>query len=69
MPPNNKLMEVMLSMIESGDKVAMLTDKELSDQVIERVWGSLAWNSQEDWLLDELIRRFDIAKGINRDDV
>lgn len=69
MSENNKLMEVVLSMIESNDKVAMLTDKELSDQVIERVWGSLAWNSQEDWLLNELIRRFDTTKGINRDDV
>lgn len=55
--------------LDAREKVEALTDRELSDLVIDKIWGELiVWCSHEDFLLDELIIRFDKAKGIVRDE-
>jgi hypothetical protein len=48
------------------DKVSKLSDQELTDQVIEKIWGQLTFCSPEDALLDELLRRFETRAGIIR---
>jgi hypothetical protein len=62
------MLENALFMLDNRDKVEALTDRELSDLVIDKIWGQkVGWCSAEDWLLDEFIQRFDKAKGIVRD--
>ena len=48
------------------DKVSKLSDRELTDQVTEKIWGQLAFGSLEDVLLNELLRRFEARAGIIR---
>jgi hypothetical protein len=50
------------------DKVSKFSDQELADQVIEKIWGQLAFGSLKDALLDELLRRFETRAGILRDE-
>lgn len=57
-----------LKMLALTDRVAKLSDASLSTLVIEKVWGTLNLGSEQDALLDEMIRRFDAAKGIVRDE-
>lgn len=55
-----------LKMLALTDRVAKFSDATLSTAVIEKVWGTLNLGSEQDALLDEMIRRFDAAKGIVR---
>lgn len=50
------------------DRFEAMSDVELAEVVIEKVWGQLVLGSEEDAALDELIKRFEAAKGIKRDD-
>jgi hypothetical protein len=54
-----------LKMLALTDRVAKLSDAALSTAVIEKVWGPLNLGGEQDALLDEMIRRFDEAKGIS----
>lgn len=53
--------------VEDSAAVEKLSDRELSELVIEKVWGKLTFGSPEDWLLDQLVTRFEKAHGIERD--
>jgi len=55
-------------LLERSTRISNLSDAELSNLNINKVWGSLIFGSEEEMLLDELIRRFDKGKGIERGD-
>ncbi len=57
-----------LAFLDRTQEIENLSDAALSDLVIEKVWGQLNLGSEEDMLLNEMINRFDAAKGIERDD-
>lgn len=60
--------ERILTFLRQTEEVALLSDLALADWVIERVWGHLNLGSLEDVHLNELINRFERAKGIERED-
>lgn len=53
--------------LAARDHVEKLTDTELTLAVEKQIWAKLGFGGQEDWLLDELINRFEIRRGIMRD--
>lgn len=58
----------LIALLEGTEHVKKLSDCELSTTVIEKVWGQLVLGSEQDFLLDELISRFEEKCGIERDD-
>lgn len=54
--------------LAARDHVEALSDRELVSRVEKQIWAQLGFGSQEDWLLDELINRFELRRGIKRDD-
>jgi hypothetical protein len=68
MPTNKELVEGALLLLKSKDRVAKLTDRELSAAVLSEVWAGLGFGSKADWLLDEMIQRFEKRAGIERDE-
>jgi hypothetical protein len=58
-----------LRFLEINERSKKLSDIELVEQVVDKVWGT-AFNlgSWEEQLLDELITRFENQVGIERDD-
>jgi len=55
--------------LHARDTVEAMTDRELVANVEKEVWGKLcAFGSPADWLLDELINRFETQRGIERDE-
>jgi hypothetical protein len=57
-----------LMCLTARDNVEKMSDRELVDLVEKHIWGNLRFGSAEDWLLDELINRFETRRGIARDD-
>lgn len=67
---DDQLAENAMFLLSEREKVEALSDRELSDLVIKKIWGQkVGWCSAEDWILDEFIQRFDKAKGIVREEV
>lgn len=64
-----KMYRGVLRFMELHDRSAALSDVELVEQVVDKVWGR-AHNlgSWEEQILDELITRFEHRAGIDRDD-
>ena len=64
-----KMAVVVLRFLEINERSKKLSDIELVEQVVDKVWGR-AHNlgSWEEQLLDELITRFENQVGIERDD-
>lgn len=61
-------LEKILRLIGRQDFYKTLSDKELSSLVLEKIWGKkLVFGSDEDFLLDEYITRFEGLAGIKRD--
>lgn len=54
--------------LAARDHVDALSDRDLVAAVEKQIWAKLGFGSQEDWLLDELINRFEEQRGIKRDD-
>ena len=58
----------LLGLLNRAESVDNLTDAELSDAVLKEVWSAkLIFCSREDFLLSELLNRFDAKSGIKRD--
>jgi len=49
-------------------KIESLSDSELADLVVNRVWGRLSLGTEEEFLINELITRFELRVGIERND-
>jgi len=58
----------MMKMIQNMDEMKMLSDRELVEAVIEKVWGQMILGGEQETLLDELITRYEKRSGIKRDD-
>jgi hypothetical protein len=54
--------------LAARDHVEKLSDRDLVSAVEKQIWAKLGFGSQPDWLLDELINRFETQRGIKRDD-
>lgn len=54
------------AVFEVHEDIAKMSDQDLSDAVINEVWAKLRFCSRQDWLLDEMIARFDKRCGIVR---
>jgi hypothetical protein len=65
---NEMAVEGAMMCLAARDHVEKLTDRELVSAVEKQVWAKLGLASQEDWLLDELINRFESLREIKRDD-
>ena len=61
------LVRGLVKMMVASDSVKALTDRELTTEVIDKVWGNLPLGSREEWVLDELVARFEKRCGIERD--
>ncbi len=66
---SEKLAVRLLAMMKEVDANSRLTNREISDAVVEKVWGSMKAGSPGELLLDEFISRFDKLCGIKRDDL
>lgn len=52
---------------DTWGEISKLTDQELSAAVQEEVWGKCTgFNTREDFLLSEMMARFDTLAGIER---
>ena len=66
---HEQMIEGVLTMLTAKDNVEKMSDKELVALVEREIWGKLCiFGSPQDWLLDELISRFETRGGIKRDD-
>jgi len=63
-----KLYESIMNSIHESGRVQKLTDQELADEAIVKVWGQLKLNTPEEAVVDELIRRFQKLAGIPEDE-
>jgi hypothetical protein len=64
---SDDLLHGALILLHEKGAVEKLTDAQLSDAVLKEVWSTLNFGSREDWLIDELISRFESKVGIERD--
>lgn len=60
--------DALISFMKMRDRMEAMSDVALIEAVVEQVWGKMAWSSEEENLLDELISRFEKRCGIQRDD-
>lgn len=58
----------LLGFLNRQDRISKLSDCELSEEVLNKVWGKLILGSEEDSLLDEMITRFELVMGIERNE-
>jgi hypothetical protein len=63
---NNQQLDGLLRAFDTWQAAEKLTDRELADEVITKVWGKLHLGSREDFILSELIDRFEKQAGIER---
>lgn len=69
LPPfTNAQIDKLMKILSDTDVIHTLTDAELSNAVIKEVWGTLRFCSRKDWLLDEMITRFENKCGIVRNE-
>lgn len=61
------LFSSVMKLVKETERIANLSDEELSDLVINEIWSKFIFGSREDFLLDEMIKRFDKKSGIVRD--
>lgn len=66
-PLVQKGLERLAHYLDYAEKAEQMSDAQLIDAVIERVWGQMAWNEPEA-LLNELMKRFEQRAGITRDE-
>jgi hypothetical protein len=55
---------LLMDTLREGMRAAKLTDKELANEAIVKVWGRLKLGKEEEAIVDELIRRFQKLAGI-----
>lgn len=55
-----------LGFMKRRDEIEAMSDEQLSDAVLNKVWGTLRLGSEQDMLLDEMLTRFDLFTGIER---
>lgn len=67
-PPKDRLARALLNFMQAQERVQQLSDRELCAEVIDKVWGKQILGSDQDWLVDEIVQRFEIKCGIERDD-
>ncbi len=64
----DRLLAAMEWIIAKDNRLKAMTDAELSAAVLDKVWANLPFHSEGELLLDEMISRFELAKGIRRND-
>jgi hypothetical protein len=65
---DERMVRGLVKFLDASNAVKKLSDHELCKQVIEKVWGELVLGSEQDWLVDELVERFEERCGIERDE-
>jgi len=61
---DKRLAEAMMQMLANLDHAEKLSDEDLVNEVIDKVWARLNWDGPEETLLNELIQRFKDLAGI-----
>ena len=61
---DGKLAEALMQMLANLDHAVKLSDEDLVNEVIDKVWARLNWDGPEETLLNELIERFKVRAGI-----
>lgn len=61
---DKRLAEAMMQMLANLDHAEKLSDEDLVNEVIDKVWARLNWDGPEETLLNELIERFKVRAGI-----
>jgi hypothetical protein len=64
----DKIARDLLNFIEGMKSSEALTDRQLCAQVIEKCWAKFNLGSEQDWLIDQLVTRYEAKCGIQRDD-
>ena len=68
-PLTDEQLDGVIRLLDAREKVEKLSDRELSALVLHHIWAKkVGWCSQEDFLLDEYITRFERMAGIKRDE-
>lgn len=63
-----RLMRGLKRFLADSDKDRAMSDRELVAAVIEKVWAKQNLGSEEDWLIDQLVTRYEKLVGIERDE-
>ena len=67
--PSDDQLDGILRMLDARDKLSKITDIEISSLMLHCIWAKkVGWCSQEDFLLDEYMTRFERMAGISRDE-
>ncbi len=57
-----------MRLLDARNKLESISDRQLSELVLHCIWAKkVGWCSQEEFLLDEYITRFERMAGIKRD--
>lgn len=65
---SDEQLDGLLNLLDARNKLEALSDKKLSALVLHCIWAKkMNWCSQEEFLLDEYITRFERMAGIRRD--
>lgn len=64
---SDSMVVALMKTVVNHDAIRSMGDSDLTTAIIDEVWGQFVMGSRSDVLVDELINRFEAAKGIQRD--
>lgn len=63
-----KQIDNVLKFLKKTIEIEKLSDKELSSEIIYKIWSKMNWGEDEELLLNEYIKRFENKCGIKRNE-